>query len=319
MLPRVGSPTPMVGLTIGLVNNIAPAARLRATQQFTRVVTAAAAVLGLRMTLFAVEELAGRVEDVLGTLRARRPDGLIVTGAEPQGDRLADEPLWPAMGRLTDWAADHTVSAIWSCMAAHMAVSRLDGIARRPLPGKLSGVFACAKATGHKLAADMPASWPVPHSRHNDLDAAELRGKGYTILSHGVAAGVDSFVKPVGDSVFLLLQGHPEYDADSLLGEYRRDIRRFLAGRRASYPALPAGYFPDATAQALERLHARAGCLAPSALLDAIDAAVAVPATATWQRPAVQMYVNWLSLLAERTVARNETARWPTRLRRMAS
>ncbi|MGC2226685.1 MAG: homoserine O-succinyltransferase, partial [Candidatus Sulfotelmatobacter sp.] len=45
-------------------------------------------------------------------------------------------------------------------------------------------------------------------------------------------------------------QGHPEYGAQTLLKEYRRDIKRFLRADRETYPSMPKGYF-DATATGL--------------------------------------------------------------------
>ena len=53
-------------------------------------------------------------------------------------------------------------------------------------------------------------------------------------------------------SLFLFLQGHPEYEAGTLLREYRRDIARFLRGEREHYPAVPQGYF-DARANTASR------------------------------------------------------------------
>jgi homoserine O-succinyltransferase/O-acetyltransferase len=35
-------------------------------------------------------------------------------------------------------------------------------------------------------------------------------------------------------SLFVLLQGHPEYDSATLLREYRRDVGRFLRRLRRS-------------------------------------------------------------------------------------
>ncbi len=66
------------------------------------------------------------------------------------------------------------------------------------------------------------------------------RRKGYLTLTRAPGAGVDMFVKEwLALQVFL--QGHPEYDADTLAREYRRDVGRFLAGERADAPAPPAG------------------------------------------------------------------------------
>ena len=63
------------------------------------------------------------------------------------------------------------------------------------------------------------------------------------------SAGVDAFAKQDG-SFFLFFQGHPEYDADTLLREYRRDVARFLGGERDDYPAMPHGYFDAEAARA---------------------------------------------------------------------
>ena len=54
---------------------------------------------------------------------------------------------------------------------------------------------------------------------------------GYLVLTQSAEGGVDSFVKKKKQSLFVHFQGHPEYGAQTLLKEYRRDIRRFLKGR----------------------------------------------------------------------------------------
>ena len=51
--------------------------------------------------------------------------------------------------------------------------------------------------------------------------------------------------------MFVYFQGHPDYDSHSLLGEYRRDIGRFLRREVEGYPTMPHGYFDE---QAVELL-----------------------------------------------------------------
>src|SRR6185437_3300038 len=99
------------------------------------------------------------------------------------------------------------------------AVLHRDGIERRPLAEKCFGVFECARAGGDALLADAPAHLRVPHSRHNGLDEAELSAAGYRILTRSATAGADIFARQER-SLFLFFQGHPEYDATSLLREY---------------------------------------------------------------------------------------------------
>ena len=74
-----------------------------------------------------------------------------------------------------------------------------------------------------------------------------------------MTAGVDAFAKQDG-SFFLFFQGHPEYEADTLLREYRRDVGRFLGGEREDYPAMPLGYFNDDAAAAGRGFPQRGRC-----------------------------------------------------------
>ena len=71
---------------------------------------------------------------------------------------------------------------------------------------------------------------------------AELEQAGYVVLTSSRTSGVDSFVKCFG-SQFVFLQGHPEYDANSLAREYRRDMNQYLLGETDRIPARPKGYF----------------------------------------------------------------------------
>jgi homoserine O-succinyltransferase/O-acetyltransferase len=310
---------PPAELVIGLVNNMPPGARRATEQQFAGLLKTASHGLDISLSLFVVETLLSHGDDALDVLREAQADALIVTGAEPQSSAITDEPLWPALARLIDWAADRTLSTIWSCMAAHAAVFRLDQISRKRLPHKLSGVFTCIKATDHKLLANAPSTWPVPHSRHNTLDEIELRGNGYTILSHAPRIGADCFVKQSRASLFLLLQGHPEYGPDSLLSEFRRDVRRFLTGQRDRCPDIPETYFDPGVVAELARLCEQAGRAPSLDLLASVDAAMTVAPRQVWHPAAVRLYAGWLSYLSEQKAAREDAAVRPIRDWRIAS
>lgn len=294
------------GLVIGLVNNMPAAARRDTERQFRGLLAA----LDVRVRLIVSEGLLLHGDETLRLLEEARPDGLIVTGAEPQSEAMTAEPFWPGLVRLVDWAGAHTISSVWSCLAAHAAVFRLDQIRRRKLPRKLSGVFTCMKAAeAHPLLAELPPRWTVPHSRFNGLDDADLVGAGYSVLSHAPEVGADAFVKQSGSSLFVLMQGHPEYGAGSLLGEYRRDVRRFLAGQRRDYPDMPSGYFDAAAAEGLERLRTEALRRPRLDLLAGFDAAAGAAPAATWHEPAVRLYAGWLGYLAARK-ADGSVRRW---------
>jgi homoserine O-succinyltransferase len=291
-------------LVVGLVNNMAPAAMKAAEAGFRAALARSPRGWTLRLRVFSATP-AGEQED-LSALWGARLDGLIVTGTEPKSRLMAAEPGWPLLSRLVDWAAENTISTIWSCMAAHAAVYRLDGLERCRLPEKLSGLFECRKAGAHPLLAGAPARWLVPHSRHNGLDPAALAELGYQILSEGPQTGPDLFARRVEDSLFVMAQGHLEYGPESLPKEYRRDIRRFLAGESDIYPAIPAGCFDEAQAAAFEALKQRAMTHRGPDLLSDVDAAFGQTPSFPWQGQAVRFHGNWLSLLAN---ARTRRAR----------
>jgi len=294
-------------IAVALINNMPDAALESTERQFVALLDAAAGPIPVRLTLYALPQvprtdwgrswLTNRYSDI-DELWDRSLDAVIVTGTEPRAPALADEPYWPALTRLMDWAEANTRSSVWSCLAAHAAVAHIDGIDRQALREKCSGVLDCAKVADHPLMKDTPVRPRVPHSRCNGLPEDALVAAGYTILTRSREAGVDAFVKQ-RKSLFVLFQGHPEYETDTLLREYRRDIGRFLRVERESYPAMPQGYFDAAAIDALTRFRAQALARRREATLaDFPTSAVEATLTNGWRSSAVRLYQNWLAHLS---------------------
>jgi homoserine O-succinyltransferase/O-acetyltransferase len=300
-------------VTIGLINNM-PDAALEATErQFTDLVRLSAHNTLVRLLLFSIpqvprgaaarRDMAARYRDV-GEMWDTRLDGLIVTGNEPKSKTLKDEPYWPALVQVIDWARGNTYSTVWSCLAAHAAVLHSDGIERVALAEKLSGVFDCAPADAHPMLRGVASPVRVPHSRGNDLSERSLKAAGYRILTRSIAAGVDMFVRQE-QSFHLFLQGHPEYEADTILREYRRDVSRFLRGERELYPAMPCGYFDAEATATLEAFRKRAltersGDLIKSFPMGRLQAGLGNG----WRAPAIAIYENWFDYLRGRKAER---------------
>jgi homoserine O-succinyltransferase len=295
-------------IVIGLVNNMPDAALLSTERQFRELLSAPSHGPSVRLELFALPEIprteTGRSHvrrhyHDISALWASHVDGLIVTGTTPSAPALADEPYWSTMTRLVDWAENRTVSTVWSCLAAHVAVLHDDGVNRQALEKKLSGVFDCMKVADHAMLAGAPRRWRVPHSRYNELPEAALVSSGYQILSRSPEAGVDMFVKQ-RKSLFLFLQGHPEYHPAALLREYRRDVGRFLARACDTYPEMPCGYFDETAAAELAAFRRLAVRQREIDLLASFPTAAAAGTSPhPWHRPAADLYANWLSYLAE--------------------
>jgi homoserine O-succinyltransferase/O-acetyltransferase len=296
-------------LTIAVINNM-PDAALRATErQFCALLGAASegrllklqffSMPGIKRSATAAAHVARYYED-FSELQRNPPDGIIVTGAEPRAAVLQQEPYWPTMAWLVDWTEELAIPGIWSCLAAHAAVLRLDNIQRSPFADKLLGIFECKANDGsHLLLHGMPERWHVPHSRFYGLSEAALVSHGYNILSRSAETGPDIFVRRKR-ALQVYFQGHPEYAQSSLLGEYRRDVARFLTSEGSTYPAMPRNYFSSSTIAALEAFRARASRLGSSDMLAEFDALSdgELPENC-WSGEADLIYANWLSYLAD--------------------
>ena len=230
-----------------------------------------------------------------GDLWKSRFDGLIVTGTEPHHANLRDEPYWDELVNLLEWAERSTASTVLSCLAAHASVLHSDHIRRHPLSDKKFGVFDSRRVRDHALTADIPDMIRFPHSRWNEVREDELTACGYVVLTQSSEAGVDLFAKNKKKSLFVHFQGHPEYGVQTLLKEYRRDVKRFLRRERETYPSMPRGYFDTAATGIL-------GDFQQNALSDPREermthfpeAVVAKTLHSSWHSSAKCVYRNWL-------------------------
>lgn len=292
---------------IALVNNMPDQALAATEAQFARLVREHAGSVEIRWRCYALPSVARsemaqhyleRTHENIEALYMRGADALIVTGAEPIAADLREEAYWPALTQLVDWARDNTVSTIWSCLAAHAAVLHLDGIKRRRAARKINGIFACRTTSDDWAMGGVKHEMLTPHSRYNDLARDELERSGYHISSQGDEVGVNAFWRRE-PSLFVFLQGHPEYDADSLLKEYRRDAMRFLDGVRPDFPHVPSHYFSAETCAQLDALRARvtAGA-AGDHVTDLTRILSRECCAAPWAEDTARFYNEWLNVVA---------------------
>jgi hypothetical protein len=194
---------PRTRIEIGIVNNMPDAALVPTERQFSGLIEQASGDLDINISLYTLESLPrqpgtlsaiGQTYRPARELRAHSPDALIVTGAEPHAPDLRDEPYWSELAGLAAWAQSHTISCLFSCLAAHAEVLRRDKIVRRRQPIKLHGVFEAEVVASHELVEGLGARTSIPHSRYNGLDEGELAAKGYVTLTRSREGGVDMFV-----------------------------------------------------------------------------------------------------------------------------
>jgi homoserine O-succinyltransferase len=304
-------------LEIALVNNMPDQAVEATRAQFSRLLHFGSQGMAFQLRCYMVPSVPrsetarrsmAKSHDDIEALYARGADALIVTGTEPRADALEQEPYWNDFTRLVDWARHHTHGALWSCLAAHVAVQRLDGVKRRRTGEKLSGIFACETARDDWARRDAAGEIFVPHSRYNGLSQQEIEGCGYNVSSWSQSVGVDSFWRRE-PSLFLFTQGHPEYDADTLAREFRRDVLRYLSGERETFPTPPVNYFSKATHAKLIEIKAQHTTKERRRAAESLNKILSQDAPeAVWRNDAGRLYRNWLTLVASEKGRRLQSA-----------
>lgn len=156
-------------------------------------------------------------------IRHRNFDGLIITGA-PLGLVDHNEVVyWPQIEEIIEWSRSHVVSTLFLCWAAQAALKILHGIDKKVHDNKFSGVYT-QKTYHHKnpLVRGFDDEFQVPMSRYADFSVAMFEGTDLNILASNEETGV--YLAASKDFRQVFVTGHPEYDAETLDQEYKRDI-----------------------------------------------------------------------------------------------
>ncbi len=239
---------------VGLLNMM-PDAALEATErQFFRLVGESNQIAQLYIHPFTLPELERSAEtksyineyyEPFEQLQKDGLDALIITGANVSKPDLELEPFWNPLQNVLGWAWENVTSTLCSCLATHAVMQSKYGQKRSPLPnGKLWGVYKHRVVDRtHPLVRNMNTVFDVPHSRFNSISPAQFKQAGMKTLIASEDAGAHITVSPDGFRL-VCMQGHPEYDAISLLKEYQREVKRFESGELASPPPRPENYFP---------------------------------------------------------------------------
>lgn len=299
-------------LHIGLLNMMPDAALEVTEQQYMRLVGASNQIVQLYVYPFTVPGLSRSEETQryidsyyadFSELQEAGLDALIITGANVTEPQLEREPFWGPLQEVIAWASQHVTSVLTSCLATHALVKHLYSIPRYPLPHKRWGVYSHrVQDFTHPLLRNMNTRFDVPHSRWNEVRREELVAAGMHILAESETAGVHLAVSPDRFRI-IYLQGHPEYDRNSLLKEYRREVMRFLNGELSEPPPYPEHYFSSEAAQLADAYLERA--------LAARDAGLPLPPFPeerfepyldnTWGDTGRALFNNWLGLVYQLT------------------
>jgi len=165
--------------------------------------------------------------DYLENVIARAPlDGLIVTGAPVEEMRYEDVTYWDEITVILTFAQQNLPSTLGICWGG-LALAKMLGIEKELYQRKLFGVFETGNLDrSHPITGELDDVFWCVQSRHSGipdrvLEAERDRG-ALSLLAHSEHGGYTIFES--GDHRFLMHLGHPEYEAQRLVEEYRRDV-----------------------------------------------------------------------------------------------
>ncbi len=230
-------------------------------------------------------------------LKKQGLDALIITGANVANPALDQEPFWDPLMEVVRWSQKNVTSTLCSCLATHALLKYRYGIERQALPAKRWGVYSHRiSLPRHPLLRDINTRFDVPHSRYNEISRQQLEDAGLTILVESKSGGVHMAVSP-DQFRTIYFQGHPEYDLNSLLKEYKREVLRYLAGELDSPPPFPEHYFSDQAKLVAEKFIKQAKQAQSAHLPDFPESELVTMLDNTWGDTAKAMVNNWLGLV----------------------
>lgn len=202
-------------------------------------------------------------------IRDNKYDGMIITGAPVENLEFDQVDYWEELCQIMEWSKTHVHSTLHICWGAQAGLFYHYGIPKRSLDKKLFGVFPHRMLRPNApLFRGFDDVFYVPHSRYTEVWAEDIQKiPQLELLAVSDKAGV--FAVKTQDSRQLFLTGHPEYDADTLALEYRRDVDKGLD------IAVPERYFPG-------------------------DDPSKAPVV-TWRSAAQLLYTNWLNYYVYQT------------------
>jgi homoserine O-succinyltransferase len=171
-------------------------------------------------------------------VRDRHFDALIVTGAPIEHLPFAEVNYWDELTRIFEWTKTNVYSGLFICWGAQAALHHFHGVPKYEVGEKRFGVFRHRVLKPFEpLTAGFDDSFFVPVSRYTEVRHRDIAAvPDLEILVESEESGI-CLIQDFARRRFYMFN-HLEYDAETLLGEYRRDSASGLG------TALPFNYFP---------------------------------------------------------------------------
>ncbi len=182
-------------------------------------------------------------------VRNERYDGLIITGAPVETIDYEDVDYWGELCEVFEWSKTNVYSTIHICWGAMAGLYYHFGVPKHLLRRKMSGVFLHKTLdSSHPVMKGFGDTFFCPHSRNTEIRREDVeKVEELEILAESNEAGLHVISDLSHRRIFL--QGHWEYDRDTLASEYERDLNKGLD------PFKPRHYFPYGNVNANPRFN----------------------------------------------------------------
>ncbi|WP_422487277.1 homoserine O-acetyltransferase MetA [Gudongella sp. DL1XJH-153] len=171
-------------------------------------------------------------------IRNRKFDGMIITGAPVENLPYEEVDYWDELVQLMEYSKRNVFSTLHICWGAQAALYHHFRLKRRFMDKKLFGVFKhSVTSAGGRLMRGFDDSFCAPHSRFTQIDKEEFeKVPGMRILAESEEAGVH--ISSISNRRQIFVQGHGEYDRETLKKEYERDLKKGIN-------EIPVNYFKE--------------------------------------------------------------------------
>ncbi|MDR1778813.1 MAG: homoserine O-succinyltransferase [Clostridiales Family XIII bacterium] len=156
-------------------------------------------------------------------IKQQRFDGLIITGAPVETIPYEDVEYWKELTEIMDYSKRNVFSTLHLCWGAQAALYYHFGIDKYEMDRKLFGVFEHHTVDKRSdFTRGFDEVFYVPHSRYTQIRKADVEAEPrLRTLVESSEAGLHMLA--TRDQRMLFLQGHWEYDWNTLKLEYERD------------------------------------------------------------------------------------------------
>ncbi len=164
---------------------------------------------------------------------------MIITGAPVEYLPYEKVNYWEELCSIIDWSKRNVYSTMYVCWGAYAGLYHNYNIQKHPLDKKIFGVFEHKTLVPQNpLVRGFNEVFDAPHSRYSYVKRSDIEDiDDLLVLADSEKAGVFLSATKNGREVYVT--GHSEYDHDTLLKEYQRDLDKGLN------IDLPYRYFPD--------------------------------------------------------------------------